>query len=173
MTMNFPKKWRHVKVDLFDNASEEKQHILEHEFKLSLSIVLDSNISRQYRASMKSQKNNRFVSRGVEDIYDTDPHYQLVHNTRQQLSGKNISHWVSKFYRSGAKSEGTVPGLTGFICDTGSEFVALIIFETDIFEISFHKDLTDNQRQGKIVGTFLWGAEQENTRPRTRASEEL
>lgn len=171
--MQFPEKWLHVKVDLFDNASKEKQHVLEHEFKLSLTVIVrDNKVPRQYRASMTSHKNNRFVRRGVEDVYDTDPHYQLVESTRQQLSTQNIRHWVSKFYPSGAKNEGCVRGITGFVCEENDNFVALVIVKEQVFHLALNKDLTSQQVAGNLIGTFSWGSNQQVAKT-TRTADEL
>ena len=170
--MQFPENWLHVKVDLFDNASRDKQHILEHEFKLSLTVIVrDNKTPFQYRASLTNSKNNRFVRRGVEDIYDTDAHYQLVQTTREALSAKNIRHWVSKFYPSGSKNEGSVYGMTGFVCEYSDNFVALLVIKEQVFEIALNKDLTQQQVAGNLIGTYSWGSNQQSAKSKRSADE--
>lgn len=158
-----PEKTRFIKMDLFRNPGRTTPDGRpgEDRFKLSVAICRDQpdHTQRivQFRAALNSPP--RYVKRGVQDVWYSDPHYRLVDRIMTALELEDQSYRVSKCYRQRGRLKGQIQqGITVFLI--GETHVILVLGE-QVFEAPLESlTLTQKQREGHVIGTVMLTAYQ-------------
>lgn len=152
LSVELPEFTKFIKVDLFDSS----KHVMKHRFKVSVAIcrrdVNGRDRTLQFRAAMNSPK--RYVRRGVEDIWRSDPHYQRVQRRMVELDAEGVVYAVSKCYEYTGRQKGrTVRSITVFL--VGVDQVE-ILWGTLWIPVKVRREgLTTAQRRSDIIGTAL------------------
>lgn len=152
LSVKLPEFTKFIKVDLFDSSRD----VMRHRFKVSVAICRRDSQGRdrtlQFRAAMNSP--HRYVRRGVEDIWRSDPHYQLVERRMAQLDHEGREYAVSKCYEYTGRQKGrTVRSVTVFLI--GTRRVEILWGKLHIPVELTREGLTDQQRANDICGTAL------------------
>lgn len=149
-----PRNWRGLKIDLFDNSTNKDQTVL----KLGIGIIKSDGTTQNLRAHMNSPA--RYVWRGVEPVDMANNHWQLVKTIQQEFKTNEIEFKCSKFSLPN-KGKGTE--LVGFLAETDSQWLVILVLNARRFEYWLNKSGTTNQsqRNGNIIATKFVGKDRQ------------
>jgi hypothetical protein len=151
----FPKNWQYLKLDLFNNASDQELMRDIEKLKLSVSIKTDKSNDWQYfRAQLNSPK--RHYKRGVDKDWDWS-HYGSVlkeyDNIVAEYQPERIN--ISKLYQKGyAETRHIIEGLSCCVFRSKDRWIS-IIYYTDqriVVELDTNQ-LSINQKRNNIIAT--------------------
>jgi hypothetical protein len=153
-----PQTWRYLKLDLFDNATEEQMMLDKQVLKLAISFQKQDSQDWNYlRAKLNSQL--RMMRRGVDKEKHDVKHYKLVedfHNEIKASYGKDLVRLnASKTYRKGyAETKRSVNGISAVVWrDHAHWSVGLVIkHEVYIYQLS-GKHISKKARRQGIIAT--------------------
>lgn len=153
-----PESVRFIKFDLFRNPGRTtpKGEPGEDRLKLSVAICRDlpDHTQRivQFRAALNSPP--RYVQRGVQDVWRSDPHYRLVDRVWHELMLEDTPYRVSKCYRQRGRIKGQIQqGITVFLVQ---ERTVILVLGEQTFQIAMESGhLTQAQREAHIVATAM------------------
>jgi len=91
---------RSLKIDLFDNATDDDLKRDKRKFKLSLGYITKSGKRKNFNASLNGPSRN--YKRNV--VNQNSTHYKMVMEAFEPLKGFTEDLRISKFYESGAES---------------------------------------------------------------------
>ena len=155
-----PEPWRILKLDVFDNATNEQLAANKQMIKLAISVQKnDSNEYQYYRAKLNSPFRN--VRRGVGEHHDIK-HYKMLEElykqTQYELRNELLRINASKIYRKGyADTKRTINGFSTLLAKKEDSWLCcLLIKHTPYwFEISSNNISRAARKSGIIAsGTF-------------------
>lgn len=168
MQFNIPANWKYIKLDLFNNASDNELVANKNKYAVTLNILTDST-TQYLRFTGKFNSPNRHVRRGVARQWAIDPHYQIVQQLIDELDG--TTYKVSKFYTPDRK---TATGLTGFLIIAEEGYQFILVYKTHVMKFEFtNRNLSDKQRRTGIIGTCSYSATKFNSSVQVKASDLL
>lgn len=147
-----PEFTKFIKVDLFDTARDHDKQRLKVSVAMCRRDAMGRDRTIHFRALMNSPK--RYVRRGVEDVWYSDPHYQLVRQRMLELDDRGVKYSVSKCYEYNGRQKGrTVMSVTVFLI--GTHLCEIVYYQHHI-PVELSRDgLTQKQRQSDIIATAL------------------
>ena len=159
--MELPKEWQYLKLDLFDNASDEDLMLNRNNLKLGLSFKRRDepyNTWHHFRAGMNSPL--RHLTRGTQ-ASQHHAHYELVKDTVQEIKaewGRRVERiHASKFYsrRDDAnKTRKTVDGFSAIVTKLPENWLATMVIRQDVYHyVLSSEDITFQQRRGRIIAS--------------------
>lgn len=157
-----PKKWRYVKLDLFDNATVDENIQEIQKFKLAISVKPENGSDWLYfRAALNSPrkhymrlvKNNEKFEAHLDHYHTVLAHYD---DARENLKSGELERVnVSKVYQKGwAESKQVVPGFSAMLMKHADGYgVQLFVANYTVYvELETHA-INGNQRKKNIIAS--------------------
>lgn len=152
-----PKQWKILKLDLFDNATQEQLAENKQMLKLAISIQKENSSDwMYYRAKLNSPLRN--MRRGVTDEHDRK-HYKLVedlyHNIRAELGTNLIRINASKIYKKGyADTKRSVDAFSTVLWRDQTHWNVALVVKYDIYYYNLNgANLSKKQRSTGIIAS--------------------
>lgn len=154
-----PAPWGYLKLDLFDNATDEQLADNQQHLHAKLSIKRQNNPDWLYAsAGLNSEK--RMAKRGLRmDNTDDRLHWECVQKVYALMKEDYENIRASKFYKAGSQKGKTIKGLSVVVGQTATvgEYAAVVIKGSDVYPINLTADgLTARQRQRHIIASGEW-----------------
>lgn len=159
--MELPKEWQYLKLDLFDNASNEDLMLNKNKLKLGISFKRKDepyNTWHRFRAAMNSPL--RHLTRGTQASQHL-AHYKLVRTTVEEIKaewGSKIERInASKFYSrrdEANKTRKSVDGFSAIVTKLDNNWLATMVIKQDVYHYALNgEDITYQQRRGRIIAS--------------------
>ena len=132
-----PETWRYLKLDLFDNATQEQMMLDKQVLKLAISFQKQDSTEWNYlRAKLNSPL--RMMRRGVDDAKHDTQHYKLVeslyHEIKAECGQDLIRLNASKTYKKGyAETKRSVNGFSALIWRDQTSWSAALVIKQNIY----------------------------------------
>jgi hypothetical protein len=152
--------WSHLKIDLFDNATEQQTVKGVRQFKLKLGFVYPDKPNQSLSAGLNHAW--RFVKRGF-DFNDSDDlaHYNLLEQLYQTAKDEYSDVRASKCYDNIRGQKGrSIIGISVILCQMADpgEYYIILIDGKDCYDITLtNKNLTLNQQKNNCVASGSMG----------------
>ena len=154
-----PSTWRHIKVDLFNNASIEELELDRNKHKLAVSIITQAQSINQYYCSINNVRFRDF-KRGV-DVQGK--HYNAVKNLYDEYASFGVDNLrASKCYlpsKHGQKHQ-TAHNLSFIMYSTAQGYTATLVYTSDKHATDYYiefkltqQGLTQQQKRFGITHT--------------------
>jgi hypothetical protein len=179
---DLPKKWRTVKIDLFNNTKDIQHKPYDYHMKLNVYLYEkceENNYNEMTPIRYGCKFNDTSLDSFNIKIIKSDPHYKYARKIRDEIyvdaQELGIEHMsLNKFYmpakHTNARAKFT-PGFSGLLLRTrDSHWIKLFCgLKQYDFELS-NTNLTIKQKQANIIGSCTRRAEdrlEQNPRPAT------
>jgi hypothetical protein len=153
-----PTQWRYLKLDLFDNATEEEMMLDKQVLKLAISFQKQDSQDWHYlRAKLNSAL--RMMRRGVDKEKHDAKHYKLVedfHNELQAAHGKDLIRLnASKTYRKGyAETKRSVNGISAVVWRDQTNWSVGLVIKHDIYVYKLKtRHISKKARRQGVIAT--------------------
>lgn len=132
-----PHSWRYLKLDLFDNATDEQMILDKQVLKLAISFQKQDSTDWNYlRAKLNSPL--RMMRRGVDKTKHDTKHYALVESLYHEIKtdcGQDLIRLnASKTYRKGyAETKRSVNGFSALVWRDQECWRTALVIKQDIY----------------------------------------
>lgn len=158
MKNKMPATWRFLKIDLFDNASNDELIEGKRRLKLAFSVRKeDSSDWMYFRALMNSPR--RTYKRFVEEDWDWK-HYNTVlkhyDELRKQIGVDGIERVnISKVYQKGwAESKHTIEGMSAMLIQTKDNYMVRFYVNDFVMDLELDThNISAKQRKQNVIAT--------------------
>ena len=149
-----PEKWNYIKLDLFNNATDEELVRNKNKFKLAIAIkVNDKDEWVYYRALLNSPFRN--LKRGLDSATYENAHYSNVKEAYQEIKQSYPDVRVSKTYAKGQFIKG----------QTTEDFSVILVPLEQGYAINLHikdrqwmwklsSEVTPKQRKNNVIASL-------------------
>lgn len=146
--------WRALKLDLFNNATDDD--LVSDRYKLKLSASLQSHDAtydtwNRFRSSLNSEP--RMLTRGTQSNEHDGYHYkmtrELYREIREDSNPTRIN--ISKFYTQGNKR--VLPNFSCCVASIDDEWIAWLIKGHTIYGYTLGETPNSLQRRNNIIAT--------------------
>jgi hypothetical protein len=177
-----PKKWRTVKIDLFNNTRDIQNRPYDYHLKLNVYLY-EKCEENNYNELTPIRYGCKFNDTSLDSfnikIIKSDPHYKMARKHRDDLyvdaQKLGIEHMsLNKFYmpakHTNARAKFT-PGFSGLLVRTRESHWITLFCNMDYYNFELpNTNLTIKQKQANIIGSCTRRAEdsiEQNPRPAT------
>tara|TARA_X000000950_G_C13902096_1_gene655310 strand:+ start:1443 stop:2126 length:684 start_codon:yes stop_codon:yes gene_type:complete len=145
---------RSMKIDLFDNATNDDLLRDKRKFKISLGLITKSGKKKNFNASLNGPLRN--YKRNV--INQNSTHYKMVMEALEPLKGSVEGLRLSKFYESGAESnKQSIQDMSVIIHQLPKfEYAVKLFLKDKQFDITLkaNQGLSNKQRLAGVIATW-------------------
>jgi len=139
-----------LKIDLFDNATDDEMLMDRRKFKIAVNIITQKQKKLKYMSSLNSPI--RHYKRGIDQ---TGAHYTMAKSIYDQISIGPEYSTISKCYESQGSKRSTIDDLSVIFAQYPDCYRAWIVFGTTSIEVEFDQSRpTSRQRSVGLIGTW-------------------
>ena len=159
---HLPKKWRGVKFDLFNNATDEQLAKNKYNYTLAMTVFGYNQTEADRPFQVKAKLNRTNLDLFNADIDKSGPHYRRCRSLRDNLvvqfgtSAEHIS--LNKFYQTnyrGGKWK-VVDNWSAILMRFAEEHHLILIYNTEIYEYKLpNTNISKLARDKGRIGTLM------------------
>lgn len=151
---SIPVNWNYVKLDLFNNATNDELIKGKNKFKLAISVKVDDKQDWQrFRVLLNSPFRN--LKRGLDITTYENTHYTHVAECYRLIKEEYPITFVSKAYKANQKIKGqTVEELTAILAQTEEGYSVNLHFKNMSWYWELSPEVSQSQRKQNMIATL-------------------